>query len=137
MRWFHRRRSHWQGVDFLALKPEQRVAYLLDEESRQVVLLVPRFRTGPLARWLQPRLRPERAHIRVILEERGSWIWGQCDGRRAVGDIARDFLVAFPQDTQEVEQRVAMFLYSLAENGFVHFVNLAQERTRAEGAGSP
>ncbi len=137
MRWFRRSRSRWQGVDFLALKPEPLVASLMDDENARVVLLVPRFRTGPLAHWLQPRLRAERAYIRVSLEERGSWLWGQCDGRRTVGDIAAEFRDVFPQDSQEAERRVAMFIYSLVDNGFIRLVNLAHERARAEKAGSP
>ena len=43
------------------------------------VLLVPRFRKGPLAKWLQPKLK--RPHIRVKLDEIGSFAWHMMDGR--------------------------------------------------------
>jgi len=124
MHLFRRRRSRWAGVDFLALRPERAVDFDRDEPDEQVILLVPRFRSGLLGRWLQPRLAPERAHIRVRLEERGSWIWRQCDGRRTVADIVTGFLASFPADREQADQRVCRFLYHLAENRFVSFVNL-------------
>lgn len=134
MAWWPRRRSRWAGVDFLALQPERAVAYRRNEDDGIVVLLAPRFRSGLLSRWLQPRLRPERAHFRVKLEARGSWIWNRCDGQRRVGQIAADFREAFPGETSEVEERICMFLYSLAENGFVTFRNLDQVRAKAQDA---
>jgi len=137
MAWWPRRRSRWAGVDFLALQPERNVAFRLNADDGLVVLLAPRFRSGLLARWLQPRLRPERAHFRVKLEARGSWIWNRCDGQRLVGQIASDFRDAFPAETSDVEKRVCLFLFSLAENGLVVFRNLEQVRASAPTETSP
>lgn len=119
-----RRRSRWEGVDFGALQPEQCVDFQEDGDDAPVTLLVPRFRSGPLARWLQPRLRPERAHIRVSLENRGSWVWRQCDGQRTVVEIAADFTRAFPTEQDQIEKRICQYLYQLEDNGFIRFRNL-------------
>jgi hypothetical protein len=128
MAWWSRRRSRWAGIDFLSLQPEHCVEYQEDATEGRVVLLVPRFRSGLLARWLQPRLRPERAHFRVTLEDRGSWIWRQCDGQRTVGEMVADFNTAFPDETEQVAERVCQFLYQLSANEFVTFSNLPENR---------
>ncbi len=121
MSWLHKRHSRWEGVDFLALKLKRCVDHEKDTENGQVVLLVPRFRTGLLARWLQPRLQPARAHIRVKLDERGSWIWRQCDEGRTVAEIATGFVASFPQERDQIEHRICQFIYYLQENGFIRF----------------
>jgi len=124
MRWFRKRRSRWADVDFFTLKPERCVEHTTDDANGRVVLLVPRFRKGPLAHWLQPRLRPERAHIKVNLEDRGSWLWQRCDGRRSVAEIVARFKDVFPAEQEQIDHRICMFLYQLEDNGFIRFTNL-------------
>ena len=121
-----RRRLRWAGVDFAALRPARAVESTADETTGQVVLLMPRFRGGLLGRYLQPRLRPEKQHIRVPLEARGSWVWSQLDGQRTVGELAAGFRDAFPDDAEQAEKRVSQFVYSMFENRFVKFVNLPE-----------
>jgi len=121
---FGKRRSRWEGIDFFTLIPEQIIDFERDEAANTVALLVPRFRSGPLGRWLQPRLRPERANIRVTLEERGSWIWDQVDGQRSVGQIAAAFRETFPNEVDQVNERICVYLVNLESNGFVCFTNL-------------
>ncbi len=125
-----RGRIPWEGIDFYALRPEP----LLDsarEADGQLVLLVPRFRRGPLASWLQSRLRPERAHVRVTLEERGSWLWEACDGRRSVRELVEGFQDAFPEENAQVPERVCQFLYQLAHHDFIRFANLNEAGGRS------
>jgi hypothetical protein len=119
-----RRRSRWAGIDFLSLRPAQCVDYFVDDNDGQVVLRLPRFRSGPLSRWLQPKLRPERAHVRVRLEERGSWLWMHLDGKRTVADLVTEFRQHFPGDFEQIDHRVCQYLYQLADNGCIRFVNL-------------
>jgi hypothetical protein len=88
-------------------------------DNERLELLVPRFRSGLLGRWLQPRLRAERSHIRISLEERGSWVWLHCDGERTVSDLASGFREAFPADAERSEERVGAFVLQMARNGFV------------------
>ncbi|MFH1844240.1 MAG: PqqD family protein [bacterium] len=121
---FGKRRSRWAGIDFFTLIPEQIMEYQRDEAAGTVALLVPRFRSGPLGRWLQPRLRPERANIRVTLEERGSWIWDRIDGESSVGQIAATFREVFPTEQDQVDERICVYLVNLETNGFVRFANL-------------
>jgi hypothetical protein len=120
---FRRRRSRWAGVDFLTLKPRRCLEYRCDGEGDRTVLLVPRFRSGILGRCLQPRLDPDRAHIKVRLERRGSWIWEQCDGQRTVAEIVEGFLTRFPEESEQADQRVCQYLYTMESNRLIHFTN--------------
>jgi len=84
-----------------------------------VVLLEPRFHRGPLARWLQSRLPPERAHVEVRLEAFGSTIWRLLDGRRNLAEIMRAFVAAHPDQADQASERVWIYLQELERHGFV------------------
>ncbi len=105
------------GIDLGPRVPVRLVEWELGEQET-IVLLVPRFRRGPLARLLQPRLPPERRHVRVRLDPLGSWVWRACDGLRNVASIARGFGAQFP-DQDDPGQRVALFVWNLHRNDFV------------------
>lgn len=85
----------------------------------QVVLLEPRFHRGPLSRWLQSRLPPERAHVEVRLEAFGSTIWRLLDGRRNLAEIMCAFVAAHPDQADQASERVWIFLQELERHGFV------------------
>ncbi len=115
------RGSRWAGKDVTGLIPVRRVESTPDLEREGCdVLLLPRFRSGPAARWIQPRLRPERAHIRVRLDPHGTFVWRCVDGRTTVGEIIARFEAAHP-DQNEVPGRVWMFLTAMERNGLVGF----------------
>jgi hypothetical protein len=102
-------RTKQQRVDLLDLYPERAVDSELDGDS--VVVLRPRFMSGPLARWLQPRLR--RPHFRVHLDELGSFVWNRCDGRTTVGEIATEMEQHFGDQAEQAMQRLQRFLAEL------------------------
>lgn len=104
------------------LLPACRPTTLVAAEETQdglVVLLRPRFIAGPLARWLQPRLR--RPHLRVKLDELGSFVWKRCDGRTTVGQIALALEEAFTASHQadKAMERIALFLRELERGGMI------------------
>jgi hypothetical protein len=124
MAWF-RRRSRFDGIDFLDLVPARRVESEEDPASERAVLLMPRFLGTFYYPLLQRFLKGPRRYIRVPLEERGTLLWRGIDGRRPVRDLLRDFVAAFPDDENPAE-RVCQYLYQLEQNRFVHFRNLAR-----------
>lgn len=81
------------------------------------VLLVPRFRRGPLARWLQPRLRNKC--IRVKLDEIGSFAWRAIDGKTTFQDIAKAMNERFGARAEPAEERLKKFLAILSRDKFV------------------
>jgi len=121
---FGKRSSRWDGIDFMALKPLQKVACRPDEQNGNTVLLVPRFQSGLLGRWLQPRLRENKKYIRVPLEKRGTFLWSKCDGQHTVGALAQGYRQEFPDDIDQAENRVCQYLYQLENNAFIEFIGL-------------
>lgn len=81
------------------------------------VLLVPRFRRGPLARWLQPRLK--RPYIRVKLDEIGSFAWRKMDGNTSFASIVEAMKREFRDRVNPPEERLSQFLTILYRNKFV------------------
>jgi hypothetical protein len=81
------------------------------------VLLVPRFRRGPLARWLQPRLR--RPYMRVKLDEIGSFAWRMMDGKTRLETIAEAMQGHFGERVEPAANRLKSFYTILYKDGFV------------------
>ncbi len=132
-RWRNRRPTV-EGERILELVPrtlvEARVS--LVDGAAQVVLLEPRFHSGPGARWLQSRLPPERAHVEVRLEAFGSTIWRLLDGRRNLAEIMCAFVAAHPEQADQASERVWIFLQELERHGFVSLQQEASPPTRIE-----
>jgi len=124
MNLWRRTSRKWRGVDFMALVPVQACGWTEGDRPGQVVVLQPRFRSGLLGRFLQPRLKEGKKHLRIPLEDRGSFLWGLMDGRRTVGEMTVAFSGEFPEDTEQVPERVATYLYQMAENNLILFENM-------------
>ncbi len=82
-----------------------------------VVLLRPKFRRGPLARWLQPRLR--RPYFRLELDEIGTFVWDRLDGQTTVAAIADAARARFGARIEPVNERVGLFLRQLEQGKFI------------------
>lgn len=81
------------------------------------VLLVPRFRSGPLARWIQPRLR--RPYVRVKLDEIGSFAWRMIDGRTPFSAIVESMRGHFGERVEPADDRLKKFMTILHRSKFV------------------
>lgn len=120
-RLFTRRRQSAPEIDVLGLVPVRKVAERLAEDSENLILLDPRFKKGPLGRWLQPRLDPERAFILVRLDAMGSYVWRQIDGHRNIEAIIRSFVEAFPDQRDDAAERVWKFLHVSNGHGLINW----------------
>ncbi len=89
------------------------------------VLLVPRFRKGPLARWLQPKLR--RPHIRVRLDEFGSFVWRTLDGGTPFQQVVEAMRTHFGEKIEPADERLQKFLTILVKDKFVELFKPAGE----------
>ena len=98
-----------------ACRPEQAVGSETVDDL--VVLLRPRFMSGPLAWWLQPRLA--RPYFRVRLDAVGSFIWRRCDGRTTVGEIAAGLQERFGDEVAPAMDRLRLFLRQLQDGKMI------------------
>ena len=119
-------KSRWDGVNVLELVPDRLVGHRPSREDPETAeLLVPRFRSGILGKLLQPRIKPERAHIRVKLDARGTLLWEAMADAPNIADLARLYHAAFPEDNEQATDRVWMFLTRLEAQGFLALRNPA------------
>lgn len=88
-----------------------------DGQDNMAILLVPRFRKGPLAKWLQPRLK--RPFMRVKLDEIGSFVWKSCDGNKNFKVVAQAMEERFGSKVIPVEERLKQFLITLKKDKFI------------------
>ena len=73
-----------QPVNIFDLKPARSFGF--ETRDDRAVVLVPKFRSRPLTRWLLPLL--SKPNFRVQLDADGSFVWTQCDGATTVLQIA-------------------------------------------------
>jgi hypothetical protein len=92
----------------------------VEQPDGRVTVLVPRF-TGRLTRrWIAPLVR--RPHVRVHLDEAGSFVWRQCDGHATVADIAARLQARLAGNDVDARRRVVLFLRRLARADAIEFL---------------
>lgn len=99
--------------------PERLIDWEKDGDGRLAVLLIPRFRKGLLAKWLQPRLK--RPFVRITLDELGTFVWERCDGRKTVGEIVREMNAHFGEKARPAEERIKLFLSNLYRGRLIRY----------------
>lgn len=122
MRWFNRR-GRYAGIDFLDLVPQRAVAAEDPGAPESVVLLMPRFLGTYYYGMLQRFLKGRKRHIRIPLEERGSFLWRSIDGKRDIRSLVAAFVARFPGESEAAE-RVCRYLHEMEQHRFVRFLNL-------------
>jgi hypothetical protein len=91
-----------------------------EEPDGRVTVLVPRFTGRLTGRWLLPLFA--KREVRLRLDELGSFVWRQCDGRTTVGAIAARLHAREGGERAEAGTRVITFLRELARSDSVSFL---------------
>jgi len=113
-----RRRDKQPRPNYLDYVPQRNIEHEEGDDGR-LVLLRPKFMSGPLARWLQPRIK--RKHFKVRLDDLGTATWRAIDGKRSVGQIADILYEEFGERIEPRYERMSMFIDSLAKGKMVTF----------------
>ena len=108
-------------TNLLDCRPVREVEYT-ENSAGQVVLLRPRFMSGPLARWIQPRLKAP--NVKVALDPIGSFVWQRCDGERSVGEILEEMKATLTEGESDAPLenptgRLRLFLQQLVQGGML------------------
>ncbi len=96
-----------------------------DTDDGRVTVLLPKYGTGRLGRWLSGRL--SGAYCRIRLDEYGSFVWKRCDGERTVREIADALLGKTREPLEDLRVRLGLFLYQMRRRGMIGW---AEERSR-------
>ena len=82
----------------------------------RVIVLQPRFAWKPMQALM---VRWNRPHIRVKLDEVGSFIWLRCDGALVVSEIAAALEQHYGERVPHAKARTLLFLRSLVRSKLV------------------
>lgn len=104
--------------NYLDRIPERKVASE-EGEGGLLVLLRPKFMSGPFARLLQPRI--PKKFFRVQLDDVGTLVWRSIDGARTVGEIAGILYAEFGERVEPRYERCSRFVHSLHKGGMIAF----------------
>lgn len=110
-----------QQQNFLTMIPERTIAEFTETEEI-VTLLIPKFKSERLRKWLIPKRKS--THFRIRLDETGSMVWILIDGKRTVEAICNelaDSLVIQEKPVNFMEERVTKYLSELYKSRFIKF----------------
>lgn len=109
-----------QTINLFELIPQKNFNYELDS-SNNVVILIPKFSNKFLVKNLMPRLK--HPYIKIKLDEIGSAVWLEIDGKKTVGEIAENLTYKFGDRIQPIEERLSKFFTQLKLYNFITFIN--------------
>jgi len=89
-------------------------------ENELVTILIPKFTNKFLVQYLMPRLK--YPFIKIKLDEIGSAVWNEIDGKKKVGEIADILEKKFGEKIQPIEERLSKFFTQLKLHQFIDFI---------------
>jgi hypothetical protein len=112
-------------ADFFQLIPQKSLAWETDPQSGFIIIKKPKFQNKLLKKYLLPHLK--RPDFRINLDEIGSFVWNNIDGRSSLYVIAGKMQKEFTEKVEPVEERLGQFVRALYRNKFIFFVNRTAE----------
>jgi hypothetical protein len=107
--------------NYLDMVPVRNVQEFTEEEEK-ITLLIPKFKSAWLRKWLIPARRSK--YFRIHLDTMGSNVWRLIDGHRNTAEICNLLKNNVNQDADtenQLELRVTNFLSQLYKNRFIVF----------------
>jgi hypothetical protein len=120
---FFKRRRFLKKANLLELTPLRLHSHEI-KENGQIVLLVEKFKNKELGKFMLGR---RSGQFRIRLDEMGSALWILMDGNSNVAELVsnlRNQWIEKPEKTEDMEQRVAMFMSQLYDNRYITFKEL-------------
>ena len=130
---FFERRKVLKQINSLDLTPVRQMEFEINENGK-VDILMPRFKHPVLKRALQPRKKED--HIRIHLDDLGSAIWLQIDGKMNVHELCDQLQSLYPEKlipSVETEERVVKFLALLYQERYLTFLEITTEKNPVRG----
>ena len=108
------------SVNLLDLIPQKK---LTDEvnENGNITVLKPKFRNKFLKKYVVPKLKSP--FYKVKLDEFGSFVWRQINGKLTVEEIGKKLKTNFDKDIEPVYDRLSEYIQSLERYRFIEYLN--------------
>jgi len=118
-----RERRILKEANYLDLNPKVRYQHSTDENGI-VTVLIPKFKTELFLKLLIPKRRSP--HFRAKLDELGSAVWLEIDGKKNVAEVCNQLFLRFGPRIEPVTDRITKFLTSLYRQGLITFTELEE-----------
>lgn len=93
-------------------------------EKELVDVLVPRFTNKFARKYILPKMK--NPFIRANLDELGSFLWLNIDGKTNVAKLIEIMMERFGDRVEPASERVLLFLTQLYKAGFINFFELTE-----------
>jgi len=107
--------------NYLTMIPVRNVQVFDDIEGK-ITLLIPKFKSVWLRKWLIPKHKSP--HFRIHLDETGSHVWRLINGKQTVEKICLEMSQVLQREgnpTELTDERVTTFLTDLYKKKFIVF----------------
>jgi len=108
--------------NFLDFIPISKVGFEVNEETGLISLLIPRFKSEFALKYLIPKKKSK--FIKANLDEYGSFIFQEIDGKRDVLEISNLMKEKYGDQVEPVFDRVSKFLGNLFRYKLIEFQKL-------------
>jgi hypothetical protein len=115
---FGRKEKAVQNINLYDLIPQKKFDYEVND-SNLVTILIPKFTNKFLVQHLMPRLK--HPYIKIKLDEIGSAVWLEIDGKKKVGEISKILEDKFGEKIHPIDERLSRFFAQLHFNQFITF----------------
>ncbi|MGB9852624.1 MAG: PqqD family protein [Candidatus Kapaibacteriota bacterium] len=112
-----------KSLNYLDMHPYRIYEYEF-RNSELIDVLVPRFTSKFARKYVLPKLK--HPYIRANLDEFGSYLWVQIDGKTSVSDLIEKMVAKFGERVEPATERVLLFLTQLYKAGFIDFYELTK-----------
>ena len=122
---FFQRRKILKKANSLEMTPIRMFEHIIDKEGK-LTIIVPKFKNKAYRNFFIPTWRTE--NIKIKLDELGSAMWLEIDGKRNVQDICNALTEKFGAQIHPAEERVIKFISKLYDNRYISFVELSETK---------
>ena len=119
-----------EQTDWTKLVPERKMHWEIDPDTKYVVLKKPKLKNPLLKKYLLPRLK--RPDFSVKLDNIGTFVWQNIDGKRTFGEIADKMKKELGESVEPVEDRLGQFINLLRKYDFITFLNIEEISSNKE-----
>jgi len=92
-----------------------------EKNEKKIDLLEPRFKSQFSKKYISRLF--QKQYFYIHLDEFGSFVWQQIDGKKTVLDIANDLKHEFGQDIEPVYERLGLYINMLAQRRYIILKN--------------
>lgn len=114
-----------QAPNLLEMYPAPAIRWEQAEDGL-ITLFTARFSNKWMVKHVLPRMKNQ--DLQIHLDEFGSWVWQQIDGRTTVFQIAKNLREKFGDKVDPIYDRLGLFINHLARRQFISLAANAKDR---------